>query len=106
MILRTNACSLRDCMRLDDDRSASSTSATEAPAGFDTPTLQTQNAGSQSSSNGIPEPAGDTFARDQQIFEKREDASLGLGPFSTPRPARSVIRTPSAAAPVKSRKFV
>jgi CxxC motif-containing protein (DUF1111 family) len=54
--------------------------ATEAPAGFDTPTLQTQNAGSQSSSNGIPEPAGDTFARDQQIFEKREDASLGLGP--------------------------
>jgi CxxC motif-containing protein (DUF1111 family) len=54
--------------------------ATEAPAGFDTPTLQTQNAGSQSLSNGIPEPAGDTFAMDQQIFEKREDASLGLGP--------------------------
>src|SRR3974390_457657 len=54
--------------------------ATEAPAGFDTPTLQTQNAGSQSSSNGIAEPAGDTFARDQQVFEKREDASLGLGP--------------------------
>jgi CxxC motif-containing protein (DUF1111 family) len=53
---------------------------TEAPAGFDTPTLQTQNAGSQSSGNGIPEPAGDTFMRDQQIFEKREDASLGLGP--------------------------
>jgi CxxC motif-containing protein (DUF1111 family) len=54
--------------------------ATEAPAGFDTPTLQTQNAGSQSSSNGIREPLGDTFTRDQQIFEKREDASLGLGP--------------------------
>jgi CxxC motif-containing protein (DUF1111 family) len=54
--------------------------ASEAPAGFDTPTLQTQNAGSESSTNGIPEPAGDTFARDQQIFEKREDASLGLGP--------------------------
>ena len=54
--------------------------APEAPAGFDTPTLQTQNAGSQSKSNGIAEPAGDTFARDQQIFEKREDPSLGLGP--------------------------
>jgi len=55
--------------------------ATEAPAGFDTPTLQTTNAGSQSSSNGIAEPAGDTFARDQQVFEKREDPSLGLGPL-------------------------
>ena len=54
--------------------------ATEAPAGFDTPTLQTSNAGSQSVSNGILEPPGDTFARDQQIFEKREDPSLGLGP--------------------------
>jgi CxxC motif-containing protein (DUF1111 family) len=54
--------------------------ATDAPAGFDTPTLQTQNAGSQSSGNGMPEPAGDSFARDQAVFEKREDASLGLGP--------------------------
>lgn len=54
--------------------------ATEAPAGFDTPTLQASDAGSQSSSNGIPEPAGDSYALDQQIFEKREDASLGLGP--------------------------
>jgi CxxC motif-containing protein (DUF1111 family) len=55
-------------------------SAPEAPAGFDTPTLQTPNAGSQSSSNGIPEQPGDTFARDQQVFEKGEDPSLGLGP--------------------------
>jgi CxxC motif-containing protein (DUF1111 family) len=54
--------------------------ATEAPAGFDTPTLQTQNAGSQSSSNGISEPPGDTFVRDQQLFERREDPALGLGP--------------------------
>ena len=54
--------------------------ATEAPTGFDTPTLQAQNAGTQSSSNGFPEPTGDTFMRDQQIFEKREDNSLGLGP--------------------------
>jgi hypothetical protein len=55
-------------------------SATEAPAGFDTPTLQTQNAGSQSSSNGIAEPPGDSYALDQQIFERREDPALGLGP--------------------------
>jgi CxxC motif-containing protein (DUF1111 family) len=54
---------------------------TEAPAGFDTPTLQFPDAGSQSSSNGIPEPAGDTFALDQQVFERREDAeTFGLGP--------------------------
>jgi CxxC motif-containing protein (DUF1111 family) len=55
-------------------------SATEAPAGFDTPTLQTQNAGSQSSSNGIAEPPGDSYTLDQQIFERREDPALGLGP--------------------------
>jgi hypothetical protein len=54
--------------------------ATEAPAGFDTPTLQVQNAGSQSFSNGIAEPPGDSFAFDQQIFERREDPELGLGP--------------------------
>jgi CxxC motif-containing protein (DUF1111 family) len=54
--------------------------ATEAPAGFDTPTLQTQNAGTTSVSNGIAEPPGDTFARDQSVFERREDADLGLGP--------------------------
>jgi CxxC motif-containing protein (DUF1111 family) len=55
-------------------------SASEAPAGFDTPTLQVQNAGSQSFSNGIAEPPGDSFALDQQIFERREDPALGLGP--------------------------
>jgi CxxC motif-containing protein (DUF1111 family) len=54
--------------------------AAEAPAGFDTPTLQTSKAGSQSSSNGIAEPSGDTFARDQQVFEMREDPTQGLGP--------------------------
>ena len=53
--------------------------ATEAPTGFDTPTLAV-NAGSQSSSNGITEPPADTYALDQQIFERREDPSLGLGP--------------------------
>jgi CxxC motif-containing protein (DUF1111 family) len=64
-------------------------SQTEAPAGFTTPTLGqtisptgelTANSGSQSVSNGIEEPAGDTFALDQAQFERRHDASTGLGP--------------------------
>jgi CxxC motif-containing protein (DUF1111 family) len=61
----------------------------EAPAGFTTPTLGqaigstgelTVNAGSQSVSNGIAEPPGDTFALDQAQFERRPDPSTGLGP--------------------------
>ena len=54
-------------------------SATEAPAAFDTPTLG-QNPGSQSISNGIPEPSGDTYALDQQRFERRNGVDDGLGP--------------------------
>jgi len=38
------------------------------------------NPGSQSISNGIEEPPGDTFALDQAQFERRHDASTGLGP--------------------------
>jgi CxxC motif-containing protein (DUF1111 family) len=61
----------------------------EAPAGFTTPTLGqtvgpmgelTGNPGSQSVSNGIAEPPGDTFALDQAQFERRHDPSTGLGP--------------------------
>ena len=64
-------------------------SATEAPAGFTTPALGqtvgatgelTGNPGSQSVSNGIAEPPGDTFALDQAQFERRHDPSTGLGP--------------------------
>ena len=64
-------------------------SATEAPAGFTTPTLGqtisstgelTVTSGSQSISNGIAEPPGDTFALDQAQFERKHDASTGLGP--------------------------
>jgi len=63
--------------------------ATEAPAGFATPTLGqtigptgelTVNSGSQSVSNGIAEPPGDTYALDQAQFERVHDASTGLGP--------------------------
>lgn len=55
----------------------------EAPTGFDTPTLAA-NPGSQSVSNGIAEPAGDTFALDQAQFERKHDPSVagtGLGPL-------------------------
>ena len=52
---------------------------TEAPAGFTTPTLG-ENPGSQSVSNGIAEPPGDTYALDQAQFERRHDPSTGLGP--------------------------
>jgi CxxC motif-containing protein (DUF1111 family) len=50
--------------------------ATEAPAGFNTPSFN----GSQSISNGIAEPPGDTFARDQQVYEENESVHDGLGP--------------------------
>lgn len=52
---------------------------TEAPAGFTTPTLG-ENAGSESTSNSIAEPPGDTFALDQAQFERKHDPSTGLGP--------------------------
>src|SRR6201988_883450 len=52
---------------------------TEAPTGFDTPTLA-QDPGSQSVSNGIAEPSGDTYALDQTRFEQDHDARTGLGP--------------------------
>jgi CxxC motif-containing protein (DUF1111 family) len=59
-------------------------SATEAPAGFDTPTL-VQNPGSQSKSNGIAEPPGDSYALDQQAYEQAHDVSTGLGPVFNAR---------------------
>ena len=51
----------------------------EAPAGFTTPALA-NSPGSQSISNGLAEPPGDTFQRDQEVFEQVHDPSTGLGP--------------------------
>ena len=48
----------------------------EAPAGFNTPSFS----GTQSVSNGIAEPAGDTFALDQQVYELNHSVQTGLGP--------------------------
>jgi CxxC motif-containing protein (DUF1111 family) len=52
---------------------------TEALTGFDTPTL-IANPGSKSTSNGLAEPAGDSYVLDQQFYEKQHDVDTGLGP--------------------------
>jgi CxxC motif-containing protein (DUF1111 family) len=51
-------------------------SPTEAPAGFNTPSFN----GTQSVSNGIVQPPGDTFAHDQEIYEQDHSVQTGLGP--------------------------
>src|ERR1700760_2877695 len=51
-------------------------SLTEAPTGFNTPSFN----GAQSISNGIAEPAGDTYAHDQDIYEQNHSVATGLGP--------------------------
>jgi CxxC motif-containing protein (DUF1111 family) len=66
---------------------------TEAPAGFDTPTLA-QNPGSQSSSNGILQPAGDSYTLDQTRFEQDHDASTGLGPVFNARACADCHQNP------------
>jgi CxxC motif-containing protein (DUF1111 family) len=72
-------------------------SATEAPAGFDTPTLA-QNPGSQSKSNGIAEPPGDTFALDQQAYERVHDVNSGLGPVYNGRACAECHQNPVSGA--------
>ena len=71
--------------------------ATEAPTGFDTPTL-VENAGSQSVSNGIAEPAGDSFARDQQVYETAHDVNSGLGPVFNARACVDCHQNPVSGA--------
>ncbi|HEY1993871.1 MAG TPA: di-heme oxidoredictase family protein [Edaphobacter sp.] len=51
-------------------------SPTEAPAGFNTPSFN----GTQSISNGIVQPPGDTYAHDQEIYEQNHSVATGLGP--------------------------
>jgi CxxC motif-containing protein (DUF1111 family) len=72
---------------------AAQQAATEAPAGFDTPTL-VENPGSRSVSNGIAEPAGDSFALDQQIYELTHDVDRGLGPVFNARACADCHQNP------------
>lgn len=69
----------------------------EAPTGFDTPTLA-QNNGSQSVSNGIAEPPGDTYALDQTLFEQDHDAGTGLGPVFNARACVDCHQNPVSGA--------
>jgi hypothetical protein len=66
---------------------------TEAPAGFDTPTLA-KAPGSMSVSNGIVEPVGDQFALDQQIYETQHDITTGLGPVYNGRACAECHQNP------------
>ena len=66
---------------------------TEAPAGFDTPTL-VQKPGSESSSNGITAPPGDTFGLDQQVYETLHDVNTGLGPVYNGRSCAECHQNP------------
>jgi CxxC motif-containing protein (DUF1111 family) len=67
--------------------------ASEAPAGFDTPTL-VKNPGSMSQSNGIAEPPGDQFAFDQQVYETLHDVNSGLGPVYNGRACAECHQNP------------
>jgi CxxC motif-containing protein (DUF1111 family) len=67
--------------------------ATEAPAGFETPTL-VKNPGSKSQSNGIAEPPGDSFVLDQQIYETQHDVNSGLGPVFNGRACAECHQNP------------
>jgi CxxC motif-containing protein (DUF1111 family) len=72
---------------------AQSPPPTEAPAGFDTPTL-VENPGSQSSSNGLIEPPGDSFALDQKVYETTHDVNSGLGPVFNARACSDCHQNP------------
>jgi CxxC motif-containing protein (DUF1111 family) len=69
------------------------TPPTEAPAGFDTPTL-IDNPGSQSVSNGIVEAPGDSFSLDQKVYETTHDVNSGLGPLFNARACSDCHQNP------------
>jgi CxxC motif-containing protein (DUF1111 family) len=75
------------------NRGGGRSTATEAPAGFTTPTL-TDNPGSQSVSNGFPQAPGDTFAQDQEAFEEEEGIDKGLGPVYNARACADCHQNP------------
>src|SRR5580658_9962598 len=67
--------------------------ATEAPAGFDTPTL-IQNPGAKSSNNGLAEAPGDSFMLDQSVYETFHDVNTGLGPVYNGRACAECHQNP------------
>ena len=69
-------------------------SATEAPAGFNTPSFN----GAASINNGLIEPPGDTFALDQQVYEKNEMVADGLGPVYNATSCVNCHQNPNSGA--------
>jgi CxxC motif-containing protein (DUF1111 family) len=69
-------------------------SATEAPAGFNTPSFN----GAASINNGLIEPPGDTFARDQQVYEENETVADGLGPVYNATSCVTCHQNPNSGA--------
>jgi CxxC motif-containing protein (DUF1111 family) len=70
-------------------------SPVEAPTGFATPSLSSDSGvGTQSVSNGLPEPAGDTFTQDQVQFEEAEGVDSGLGPVYNARACSDCHQNP------------
>jgi len=69
-------------------------SAKEAPAGFSTPSFNS----AQSISNGIVEPSGDTFARDQNVYEENEAVKDGLGPVYNATSCVTCHQNPNSGA--------
>src|ERR1700761_5027382 len=67
-------------------------STSEASAGFNTPSFN----GAHSISNGIVEPAGDTFARDQQVYEENKAVADGLGPVYNAQSCVSCHQNPNS----------
>src|SRR4029078_343210 len=70
-----------------------SQSPTQAPTGFNTPTLE-NGPGSKSTSNGMVLPSGDTFANDQAIFEEEDVVDGSLGPIYNARGCVDCHQTP------------
>src|ERR1700677_530423 len=69
-------------------------SATEAPAGFNTPSFNS----AASINNGLVEPPGDTFARDQQVYEENETVAGGLGPVYNATSCVNCHQNPNSGA--------
>src|ERR1700758_3361379 len=69
-------------------------SAQEAPAGFNTPSFNS----AASVSNGIVEPPGDTFGRDQNVYEKENAVKDGLGPVYNATSCVTCHQNPNSGA--------
>ena len=69
-------------------------SAKEAPAGFNTPSFNS----AASISNGIVELPGDTFARDQNVYEKNDAVKDGLGPVYNATSCVTCHQNPNSGA--------